>query len=136
MIFLKYASLRWGSAFWQKAQSCHFTHQVRERDVWSAVEGSKTGDEIQEFSILVGTEQPEMPSSIDLLISLPDFMTAEKQIITIIVNHQILSETYSLDKNKDWAQMEIAIPNGLLKQGNNLITLKFSETAMPKNRND
>ncbi len=89
-----------------------------------------------EFSILVGVEQPDTPSSIKLSMILPDFMTVQTQIITIFVNHQILGETLSLKKDKDWTQLELAIPGGLLKQGNNLITLKFSETAMPKDRDD
>jgi hypothetical protein len=89
-----------------------------------------------EFSILVGTGQPRKPSSIKMLMSLPDFMTAQTQTVTVIVNHNVLEETYSLDQNKDWIQIEIPIPNGLLKSGNNLITLKFSETAMPKDEND
>ncbi len=89
-----------------------------------------------EFTILLGTEQPKTPSSIILFMRLPEFMTAKTQIITVIVNHQILSETYSLNKNKDWTELEIPLPTDLLKHGNNLITLKFSETAMPKNRDD
>ncbi len=89
-----------------------------------------------EFSILVGVEQPDTPSSIKMSMILPDFMTVQTQIINIFVNHQILGETLSLKKDKDWTQLELAIPSGLLKQGNNLITLKFSETAMPKDRDD
>ena len=89
-----------------------------------------------EFSILVGTGEPGKPTSIKILMSLPDFMTAQTQTITIIVNHHTLEETYSLDKNKDWIHMEIPIPNGLLKSGNNLVTLKFSETARPKDKKD
>ena len=89
-----------------------------------------------EFSILVGTEQPELSSSIEVLISLPDFMKAQTQTITVIVNHQLLDKTYSLEKKEDWTQITIPIPGGLLEKGNNLITFRFSETAMPKDRDD
>lgn len=89
-----------------------------------------------EFSILVGTEQPGLPATIDLELSLPDFMTAATQSFTVSVNHQLLDETFSLDNGQGWVRMQLPLPDGLLRKGNNLITLKFSETARPQNRTD
>lgn len=89
-----------------------------------------------EFSILVGTEQPKLSSSLEIQISLPDFMKAQTQTISVIVNHQLLAKTYLLEKNEDWTQITIPIPDGLLEKGNNLITFKFSETVIPKDRDD
>jgi len=89
-----------------------------------------------EFSILVGTEQPGLAATIDLELSLPDFMTAATQSFTVSVNHQLLDEIYSLDNDQGWVRMKVPLPVGVLQQGNNLITLKFSETAMPKDRDD
>jgi len=77
-----------------------------------------------------------VPATIDLELSLPDFMTAETQPFTVCVNHRLLDETYSLDNGQGWVQMRLQLPYGLLKQGNNLITLKFSKTANPQDRSD
>ena len=86
-----------------------------------------------EFVILVGTEQPQLAASIELELSLPDFMTAVTQSFSVTVNHQNLDESYSLDNNKEWSLITIPLPDGLLKQGNNQVVLKFSETAAPEN---
>lgn len=84
----------------------------------------------------MGTEQPGLPATIDLELSLPDFMTAATQSFTVSVNHQLLDETFSLDNGQGWVRMQLPLPDGLLQKGNNLITLKFSETARPQNRTD
>ena len=89
-----------------------------------------------EFAILVGTEQPGLPASIELELSMPDFMKAETQSFSVSVNHQILLESYSLDNSKDWTLITIPLPDGLLKQGNNQIVLRFDETATPEIRTD
>ncbi len=89
-----------------------------------------------EFTILVGTEQPGLPASIELELTMPDFMKAEMQSFSITVNHQTLHESFSLDNSKDWTRMTIPLPGGLLEHGNNQIVLKFSETATPENRID
>jgi hypothetical protein len=86
-----------------------------------------------EFVILIGTEQPQLAASIKLELSLPDFMKAATQSFSVAVNHQNLHESYSLDNNKEWSLITIPLPDGLLKQGNNQVVLKFSETAAPEN---
>lgn len=89
-----------------------------------------------EFSILVGTERPGQPAIIELELRLPEFMSAEIQTFTVSVNHQLLDESFSLDQDKGWVRIEVPLSAGLLKPGNNLITLKFSETAtQAKNKN-
>lgn len=89
-----------------------------------------------EFSILVGTEQPGLAATIDLELSLPAFMSATSQSFTVNVNHHVLDETFSLDNGPDWVRIQVPLPGGLLQPGNNLITLKFSETASPPDRTD
>ena len=89
-----------------------------------------------EFVILVGTEQPQLAASIELELSLPDFMKAATQSFSVAVNHQDLEDTYSLDNNKEWSLITIPLPDGVLTQGNNQLVLKFSETAAPENRTD
>ena len=89
-----------------------------------------------EFVILVGTEQPQLAASIELELSLPDFMKAATQSFSVTVNHQDLDDSYSLDNNKEWSLITIPLPDGLLKQGNNQVVLKFSETAAPENSTD
>jgi len=89
-----------------------------------------------EFVILVGTEQPQLAASIELELSLPDFMEAATQSFSVAVNHQDLDDSYSLDNNEEWSLITIPLPDGLLKQGNNQLVLKFSETAAPENRTD
>ena len=89
-----------------------------------------------EFTILVGSDDPELPASITLELKLPDFMTASKQSFSVSVNHQLLAETFSLESGQDWVQISLELPAGLLLLGNNQITLKFNETAMPEDRND
>jgi len=89
-----------------------------------------------EFTILVGTQQPGLAASIELELSLPDFMKAETQSFSVSVNHQILHERYSLDNGNDWTLITIPLPDGLLKKGNNQIDLKFSETAAPESSSD
>ena len=86
-----------------------------------------------EFVILIGTEQPQLAASIELELSLPDFMRAATQSFSVTVNHQNLDEKYSLGHNKEWSLITIPLPDGLLKQGNNQVVLKFSETAAPEN---
>ena len=89
-----------------------------------------------EFSILVGTEQPGLTARIELELSMPDFMKAAKQSFSVKVNHHELDEIYSLSHNKEWSLITIPLPDGLLRQGNNQIDLKFSETAAPETRTD
>lgn len=89
-----------------------------------------------EFSILVWTDLPELPAKIDLELRMPDFMQAEMQSFTVSVNHQLLDTTYSLRKHEDWELMTISVPDGLLIQGSNQITLRFSETATLKGNDD
>lgn len=87
-----------------------------------------------EFSILVGTEQPGLPAKFELELLLPDFLEAEKQSFMVSVNHQLIDVTYFLDKGKSFVLMEVPIPEGLLIKGNNLVTVKFSETGTRKNK--
>lgn len=82
-----------------------------------------------ELMILVATEYPERPAQINLELRLPDFMQAEKQSFTVSVNHQLLDEVYSLQASETWLQLTIPIADGLLIKGNNLLTLRFKETA-------
>ena len=89
-----------------------------------------------EFVILVGTEQPQLAANIELELSLPDFMKAATQSFSVTVNHEDLDDSYSLDHNKEWSLITIPLPDGLLKQGNNQVVLKFSEIAAPENRTD
>ena len=70
-----------------------------------------------EFVILVGTEQPQLAASIELELSLPDFMKAATQSFSITVNHQNLDDSYSLDNNKEWSLITIPVPDGLLQTG-------------------
>ena len=65
---------------------------------------------------------------------MPDFLEAEKQSFMVSVNHQLLDVTYFLDKGKSFVLMEVPIPEGLLIKGNNLVTVKFSETGTRKNK--
>ena len=89
-----------------------------------------------EFSILVGVERPADPAIITLTMRLPPFMHEETQTFSVHINRQRLGETYSLHNHEDWLQIDVPIPAGLLQQGNNLITLKFSETATKEEYKD
>jgi hypothetical protein len=89
-----------------------------------------------EFVILVGTEQPQLAASIELELSLPDFMKAATQSFSVAVNHQDLDEVFLQDNNEEWSLIKIPLPGGLLKQGNNQVVLKFSETAASENSTD
>jgi hypothetical protein len=87
-----------------------------------------------EFSILVGIEQPALPAKIELEMLLPDFLEADNQSFTVSINDTRVEGVYTLEKGKDWVPLEISVPEGLLQSGNNLVTLKFSETGTQKNR--
>ena len=87
-----------------------------------------------EFSILVGTTQPELSAKIELELLLPDFLEANRQSFTVSINRETIEGTYYLEKGKSFELMEIQIPDGYLVQGNNLFTLKFSETGSLENR--
>lgn len=87
-----------------------------------------------EFTILVGTQQPDLTASIELELSMPDFMKAAVQSFSVTVNHHELDERYSLGHKKEWSLITIPLPDGVLKQGNNQVVLKFSETAAPETR--
>lgn len=89
-----------------------------------------------EFVILVGTEQPGLAASIELELNMPEFMKAAIQSFSVTVNHHELDETYSLSNNEAFSLITIPLPDGLLKQGNNQVVVKFSETAAPENRTD
>ena len=89
-----------------------------------------------EFTILVGTEHPELAARIEFELSLPDFMTAVQQTFKVFVNHQPLAENFTLEQSDDWVSLVAPLPDGLLKQGNNQVTLKFSETAQPEETNN
>jgi hypothetical protein len=87
-----------------------------------------------EFTILVGTQQPDLTARIELELSMPDFMKAAVQSFSVTVNHHELDERYSLGHKKEWSLITIPLPDGVLKQGNNQVVLKFSETAAPETR--
>jgi len=89
-----------------------------------------------EFTILVGTERPMDPAKLTLSMRLPPFMGDEPQTFSVHINHQHLAETYSLHKSEDWLQIDVSVPMGLLRQGNNLVTLKFSKTATKQEYKD
>jgi len=54
-----------------------------------------------------------VPATIDLELSLPDFMTVATQAFTVCVNHQLLDETYSLDNSQGRVQMRLPLPDAL-----------------------
>ena len=56
-------------------------------------------------------------------------MEENPQTFSVHINHQRLEETYFLHKSDDWQKFDVPVPAGLLRQGNNLVTLKFSVTA-------
>ena len=89
-----------------------------------------------EFLILVGTERPADPATITLTMRLPPFMNENVQTITVEINHQYVEQSYSLEKREGWSQITIPVPGTALSQANNLITLKFSQTAVsPEHKN-
>lgn len=122
-----YAAINYGSAYESSRGFSLNRSKPDEESSW--IGGS-------EFSILVGTSRPALPATIELELSLPDFMTAATQSFTVTVNHQQLEKTYTLDNQPGWTKMTVPLPDGLLLKGNNLVTLKFSETAKPENRDD
>ncbi len=87
-----------------------------------------------EFSILVGSDKPGLPATIVLSMLLPAFLAAETQSFTVTVNKHPLEESYSFERSKEWTTMEVPIPDGLLVAGNNLVTVKFSETTTREDR--
>ena len=89
-----------------------------------------------EFTILVGTERPTELAKISLSMRLPPFMGDEPQTFSVHVNLRQLEEIHTLHKSKDWLQIDVPVPVGLLQRGNNVVTLKFSQTATKEEYKD